>query len=97
MSDKFNFSIIQTEDLEQIISQAIQRELSNFVTQNPVDRSDELVTRKEAAELLGISLPTLHEYTTNGMIPAYRLGSRVRFKKSEVLDCLTKVQTKKKF
>lgn len=59
----------------------------------PGTATDELVTRKQAAVLLGISLPTLHEYCKSGIIPSYRVGSRIRFKKSELLECLKKVKT----
>ena len=51
-------------------------------------KEEEILTRKETSALLGISLVTLNEYTKSGKIPGYRLGSRIRYKKQEVLDAL---------
>lgn len=47
-----------------------------------------LLTREEAAEMLSISLVTLWRYTTDDIIPAYRIGTNVRYKKSEILLAL---------
>ena len=60
--------------------------------QSPPKEEEELITRKETAQLLGISLPTLNEYSKDGIIPAYRIGSRVRYKKNEVLEALVSFQ-----
>jgi|GEM_PF-2661776 len=53
--------------------------------------SDEMVllTRKETAAIFGITLPTLAVWEKNGSIPkAIRTGSRVYFRKSEILEHL---------
>ncbi|MFS4484221.1 helix-turn-helix domain-containing protein [Hyunsoonleella sp. 2307UL5-6] len=50
-----------------------------------------LLTREETAKLLSISLPTLWKYTKDDVIPAYRIGSKVRYKKSEILLALKKM------
>lgn len=36
-----------------------------------------LITRQQAAELLGISLPTLDGLIRRGQLPASRIGSRI--------------------
>jgi excisionase family DNA binding protein len=88
-------SPIPLTELEGIFQRIVQNALAEFKTNtNPID-SEDLLTRKETSILLGVSLPTLHDYTTRSIIPAYRVGSRVRYKKREVLDCLRKVQTSK--
>jgi excisionase family DNA binding protein len=45
---------------------------------------DTFLTRQEAAEILNISLPTLHQYTKKRLLNSYRLGARILYKKSEV-------------
>ncbi|MFV5699984.1 helix-turn-helix domain-containing protein [Flavobacterium sp. ZT3R17] len=50
-----------------------------------------LLSKKEVTELLGITLNTLDKYTKNGTIPAYGLGSRVMYKRSEVLQSLIRI------
>lgn len=50
--------------------------------------SEILLTREQTAEMLSISLVTLWKYTKDDLIPAYRIGTKVRYKKSEILLAL---------
>lgn len=51
-------------------------------------KEDKLLTREETANMLSISLVTLWKWTKDDIIPAYRIGNKVRYKKSEVLAAL---------
>ena len=53
----------------------------------------EYITRKETARILGVSLPTLNDWSKRGIIPSYRISSRVRYKKEDVLNSLDLVKT----
>jgi len=53
--------------------------------------SEILLTREETAEMLSISLVTLWKYTKDNLVPAYRIGTKVRYKKSEILLALKKM------
>ena len=53
-------------------------------------RSIELLTRKETAELLRISLPTLADWTQQGIIHAIRMGRRVFYLVSDIQNALKK-------
>ena len=89
-------SQVPIEDLQGMIECAVQRTMDKLLNkESQQQQGDQLVTRQEAANLLGISLPTLNHYSKHGVVPAYRIGSRVRYKKCELMDCLTKVQTLK--
>ena len=44
----------------------------------------EYKTRKEVAEILRISLPTLNEWTKMGFIRSYRVGRRILYKVDEI-------------
>lgn len=46
------------------------------------------ITRKDASEHLGVSLVTIHNWTKEGIINAYKIGNRVRFKRSEIEDII---------
>jgi excisionase family DNA binding protein len=50
-----------------------------------------LLSRVETADLLGVTLNTLKKFTRDGTIPAYGIGSRVFYKRTEVLNSLTKI------
>lgn len=54
----------------------------------------ELLTRKQTAERLKISLPTLNELTKSGKIRGYRIGNCVRYKSAEVQLALTQIRTR---
>jgi excisionase family DNA binding protein len=49
------------------------------------------LSRKEVAKLLKITLPTLHDWTKLQYLKAYRMGTRVLYKESEVIDTLENV------
>jgi excisionase family DNA binding protein len=51
------------------------------------------LSRKEVAKLLKITLPTLHDWTKLGRLKAYKIGSRVLYKPSEVQEALEKTQS----
>lgn len=48
-------------------------------------------TRKEVASKFQISLVTLHEWTTRGLIEAYRVGGRVYYKQEAVEKALKSI------
>lgn len=83
---------VPLETLEQRFAEVVRREIAAHAAKEPEPPSDELLTRKEAAQLLSVSLPTLHEYTQRGLLPAYRLGSRVRYKKTELIAALQQMR-----
>lgn len=76
------------------ISDAIKQELDKYHQTKPVEQNQqELLTRNEASLALGVSLPTLHSWTKTGIIKAYRIGSRIRYKKSDIETALLQIKT----
>ena len=53
--------------------------------------NEQLLTREETAKMLSVSLVTLWDWTRKDIIPAYRIGNKVRYKKSEVSEALQKM------
>lgn len=84
---------LNIDDLTSLISTCIadqiKLELKNFSTS---PETNSILTRQETAKLLTISLPTLHDYTKRGLIKAYRLGTKVRYKKEEVEAALLTIR-----
>lgn len=58
--------------------------------------SPQLLTRQETARFLGVSLPTLHEWTMHGKITANRIGTRVRYYQTDVEAALHQIKTGKR-
>ena len=50
------------------------------------------LSRKEVAEMLGIGLVTVSEWTKKGLLQSYKMGNRVFYKRNEVENSLTKVK-----
>ena len=85
-------SIINLEDLKTTISFIIKEELKVINTPKEIDVIGYIKTC-DVLKLLKISKPTLIDWRKRGIIPSYRIGSQIRFVKSEVLDCLEKINT----
>jgi excisionase family DNA binding protein len=84
---------ISIDQLESIINDAVKHGIEQANAIPSV--SQKLLTRKQVCELLSITPPTLHEWTRNGTITAYKVGTRIRYKESEVAHTLQRVQLTK--
>lgn len=62
----------------------------------PPQPENDLLSRRETAELLKVSLQTVQNYIDNGTLKAQRLGTRIRLKKSDILAAFGNVSPKKK-
>jgi len=51
--------------------------------------AEKYLTRKEVANYLQISLPTLHDYSKRQILKSYKIGNKVRYKASEVIESLS--------
>lgn len=45
-----------------------------------------LLTRKEVAQILKISLVTIHHWSKKGLLTPHRIGNKIRFNKADVLE-----------
>ena len=85
-------TITQIEGLtaEQLQEQFVKlhKELADIRNKINGKPDNDLLTRKETADILKISLPTLWAWTNKGIIPAYRIGNKVRYKKADILTAL---------
>ncbi len=70
-------------DIERMIDRAVGERMKAFFEsiqeQHPV-----LVKRKEAAKMLGLSLPTIDAYAKVGILHSRHIGGRVFFDREEV-------------
>lgn len=84
--------VVTPVQLKNLIRQAVKEclpEVAQVAHEFPVkSKADDLITRKRACEILGVSLPTLAEFRKQGKLKAYRMGRRVYLKESEVLEAL---------
>lgn len=85
---------IQATALLNAVEEIISRQLSNLQKPEPVN-NPEFITRLQVAELFGISLPTVHAWTNAGILTAYKIANKTRFKKAEVLTACKPLAGKK--
>jgi excisionase family DNA binding protein len=82
--------ILSPISLDELESRIVNRFKSEFQIQTPPQSpvEDSLLTSRQSAKMLGVSLVTLSKWRTEGRIKFHRIGSRIRFKRAEVLDSL---------
>jgi len=79
---------IPTEnDFRKWIRDAVKESLENTPPKSPPadEKADLLISRKEIAQYLGISLVTLTDWMKRGL-PFHKVNGRVYFQRSEVLE-----------
>jgi excisionase family DNA binding protein len=87
----------QILQIESTSNEEFKREILNGVEKilsklsKDKENPDQLLTREETANMLSTSLVTLWKLTKNDIIPAFRIGTSVRYKKSDVLKALKKM------
>lgn len=82
------------EDLSLIISEAVANELqkvSTLITPKPTQKENELLSREETSKLLKVSFTTLFNWNREKVLEAKKLGKKVYYLKSDVLNKLNNV------
>ena len=85
--EQIQITSLSIEDFKEIVSDVIKEHLEN----TDKEPAEQLYTRKDLAQKLKISLPTLNHYTNNGIIPSHRIGNRVYYRWSDVLNSAIRV------
>ena len=94
--DNLFLSTYSPEEITGIIHNAVREAVKNSLPASPnTTPSEKLLTRKETAYKIKISLVTLNDWTKRGMIQSYLIGGRVLYKDSEIEGSLHKVRTVK--
>lgn len=76
---------VSAEEFKTEIVNAILEQLKPLLLKDKiVENKKEMITRAEAADLLNISLVKLWEITKNNLIPKYKIGGKVLYKKIDV-------------
>jgi len=84
---------LSKEEFRELLQETVEAEIKKNQPEDP--SGQDYLTRKQTAQMLGISLPTLHEWTLSGRIKAYRISRLVRYKRSDIHAALKSVKTMK--
>ena len=85
--EKFILTSVPLDQLQTAITEAVKLEFKN-INNVPVDDPIEYISRKEASKFLNISLVTLNEWSKTGLLRCYRIGSKVLYKKAEIVKSI---------
>ncbi len=85
---------LTAQEFRAMIGTEIREALKELPTNSQVER-EILLTRKETAVKLKVSLVTLNDWTRRGMVQSYTIGGRVLYKAGELEGSLHKNQTVK--
>ena len=83
---KGNYCIFITAEELQTTIKTIVSEVITTTHNSQSIKDQELITRKETSKILGVSLPTLHNWSKLGLLKSYKIATRVRYNRDEVLS-----------
>ncbi len=81
---------ITLDHLNSTLLDGMEERIKELV-ERPEKKEVKYLTRKEVAELLSISLPTLHDWSKRKILNPYRIGNRVYFKIDEIDQSLKQI------
>lgn len=83
---------ITPQELKELFKEAVKEEIQVVLNQQreiSTESNNKLLTRKETAKLLGVSLVTLHDWCLKGIIESHRINTRIRFKQEDIEKVLS--------
>ena len=78
--------LLSKQELIEILDERLELKLKGIKQQSPPSINKVLLTRKDVAKIFGVSLVTVSAWTKQGIINPMRMGSRVYFYKSEIIE-----------
>ena len=85
---------ITPPELETLIENSINKALSKLPPFNPPVPTDELLTVKEAAKFLSLSVATIYGLNHRGELPSMKRSKRCYFSKIDLINYLQKGRKK---
>ena len=87
------FSGISADQFFLRLERIVEAKISTATT--PTKEISDYLSRKDIAALLKISLPTVDQWTKQGLLYCYKMGNRVFYKRQEVERSLHEVMYQK--
>ncbi len=88
---------LSVDELRLLIIDILQAELAKIFPSQKIQTKvhQELISRKEAAAIIGASVVTLDKLVKEGSIKGYRIGKLIRFKRQDLYESLHEIRTLK--
>ncbi len=71
---------------------ALKKELQEIKDNLKPKEQTKYLSRNEVAEMLGINVSSLHNWTKKGILQAYQIGGRIYYKREELEEAIVKLQ-----
>lgn len=84
MEQILNFKIEIPDEFKNEIISGVVSQIKDLMLNNKAENQNDLLSRTETANLLKISLVKLWQLTKDKVIPVYKIGNKVLYKRSEV-------------
>ena len=81
---------ISIEELAELISEKLIDKIEHYLKEVNKSQNELLLTRKEVAKYLRVSITTIHHWMEYEILDPIRIGNRVYFKKQDILDLVEK-------
>lgn len=92
MENTVQFIQTTPTQLAELINNGVKSQFDDLKKQLDLKIQEELLTRQETCELLKIDQSTLHHWTKKGKVVCYGIVNRRYYKRSEIMECLTKLK-----
>lgn len=93
MENPFEIIFDKLEKIESLLVGIYKRNSINN-KMHAKDNFDEILNMDQLSELLGLAKPTLYKYTSGRIIPCYKKGKKLYFKKSEIIEWIAESKVK---
>lgn len=87
---------VSIDELADKVADKLLLKIEDYLKKIAKTKNEELLTRREVATYLRISLVTVSSWSKYGIINPIRMGNRILFKKQDILDILEKQSINKK-
>ena len=92
MKDSVIIQAVSIDDLRLMVKEVVSEVISDMIPKPPT-QPPEYLTRQQACDILQVSKVTLSKWSKSGILKAYRISSRVRYKQSEIEEALQEIRT----
>lgn len=91
--------LCMNQNFEQCVKHAVKEAFSELIPDLTHQKEEEIepgfITRSQAIKFLNISPPTLYRYQKTGLLPYHKIGRKIYFNKSDLVNA-TKITLKTK-
>lgn len=79
------------DELIDALLNGVDKKLKEFEKNFQPKEPTSWLTKKEVSKILSISIVTVDDWSKKGILSPFRIGNRIRFKRSDIEQALTKI------